>query len=98
MSEANGALAQPLELANRSLLILYGTETGHSQEIAEELADMALRLRFELSLEEMDGVDLVSVQAGSNNSRPKWPSKMQQYHHIIQTNNNKMQIERSCSI
>lgn len=69
MSEANGALGQPLELAHRSMLILYGTETGHSQEIAEELADMALRLRFELSLEEMNGVDLVSVQAGSRNFR-----------------------------
>ena len=61
MAEANGLLAQPLELVRRSLLILYGTETGHSQEIAEELADMAIRLRFETSLEEMDGVELVST-------------------------------------
>ena len=63
MAEANEMHAQPLELAHRSLLILYGTETGHSQEIAEELADMAIRLRYEISLEEMDGVELVSAMS-----------------------------------
>lgn len=47
-------------MENRSLLVLYGSETGHSQEIAEEIGETAERLRFQTSVEPMDDVSLVS--------------------------------------
>ncbi|KAF3767798.1 riboflavin synthase domain-like protein [Cryphonectria parasitica EP155] len=46
------------ELEGRSLLILYGTETGHSQEIAEEIREAAERLRFQTLVEQMNDVSL----------------------------------------
>jgi hypothetical protein len=51
--------AQRAELPNRTLIILYGTETGNSQEIAEELGRMAERLHFETVVDEMDSFGLV---------------------------------------
>lgn len=48
------------ELQGRTLLVLYGTETGHSQEIAEEIADAAERLQFRTSVLLMNDVPLVS--------------------------------------
>lgn len=45
---------------DRSLLVIYGTETGHSQEIAEEIGDAAARLRFRTTIEQMNDVSLVS--------------------------------------
>lgn len=48
------------ELRDRSLLVLYGTETGHSQEIAQEIGDAAERLRFRTTVEQMNDVSLVS--------------------------------------
>lgn len=47
-------------LGNRSLLVLYGTETGNSQEIAQEIGRAAERLRFQTDIEEMNDVPLVS--------------------------------------
>lgn len=46
--------------SNRSLLVLYGTETGNSQEIAQEIGRAAERLRFQTDIEEMNDVPLVS--------------------------------------
>lgn len=48
------------ELEGRSLLVLYGTETGHSKEIAEEIVEAAERLRFQASIQQMNDVSLVS--------------------------------------
>lgn len=48
------------KVEDRSLLILYGTETGHSQEIAEEIGDAAERLRFRTTIGQMNDVSLVS--------------------------------------
>lgn len=45
---------------NRSLLVLYGTETGKSQEIAQEIGRAAEGLRFQTQVEEMNDVPLVS--------------------------------------
>lgn len=45
---------------NRSLLVLYGTETGKSQEIAQEIGRTAEGLRFQTEVEEMNDVPLVS--------------------------------------
>lgn len=47
-------------LGHRSLLVLYGTETGNSQEIAQEIGRAAERLRFQTDIEEMNDVPLVS--------------------------------------
>lgn len=38
----------------RSALVLYGTETGNSQEVAEELAILLERLHFVTLLSELD--------------------------------------------
>ena len=45
---------------NRSMLVLYGTETGKSQEIAQEIGRAAESLRFQTQVEEMNDVPLVS--------------------------------------
>ncbi|KAJ2984920.1 hypothetical protein NUW58_g5810 [Xylaria curta] len=42
----------------RKMLILYGSETGNSEESANDIERMARRLRFRTSLEEMDDVEL----------------------------------------
>lgn len=47
-------------IENRSLLVLYGTETGKSQEIAQEIGRAAEGLRFQTQVEEMNDVPLVS--------------------------------------
>jgi sulfite reductase alpha subunit-like flavoprotein len=51
--------AQPVTIEGRNMLILYGSETGNSQEIAVELADMAQRLHFQTVVDDMDGFKLV---------------------------------------
>ncbi|KAK2613861.1 hypothetical protein N8I77_000737 [Diaporthe amygdali] len=43
---------------NRSLLVLYGTETGKSQEIAQEVGRAAESQRFQTQVEEMNDVPL----------------------------------------
>jgi sulfite reductase alpha subunit-like flavoprotein len=43
----------------KSILVLYGTETGNSKEIAEHLGRMCQRLRFPTLVKEMDEVKLV---------------------------------------
>jgi sulfite reductase alpha subunit-like flavoprotein len=44
---------------DRSALILYGSETGNSQDVAEELGRMAERLHFVTRVSEMDMVEIV---------------------------------------
>ena len=44
---------------NRKALILYGSETGNSQDVAEELGRMAERLHFITRVSEMDLVEIV---------------------------------------
>ncbi len=45
---------------DRSALILYGSETGNSQDVAEELGRVAERLHFATRVSEMDLVEIVS--------------------------------------
>ncbi|KAJ4389864.1 NAPDH-dependent diflavin reductase [Gnomoniopsis smithogilvyi] len=59
--EERTALPSEQELKGRSLLVLYGTETGHSKEIAEEIVEAAERLRFRTSIEQMNDVSLKEV-------------------------------------
>jgi sulfite reductase alpha subunit-like flavoprotein len=44
---------------DRSALVLYGSETGNSQDVAEELGRVAERLHFVTRVSEMDLVDIV---------------------------------------
>ncbi|KAG7104491.1 NADPH-dependent diflavin oxidoreductase 1 like protein [Verticillium longisporum] len=52
---------QPVELADlpgRHALVLYGSETGNSQDIAEELGKMTQRLHFKTKVDELNVVQL----------------------------------------
>ena len=44
---------------DRSALVIYGSETGNSQEVAEELGRVAERLHFVTKVTEMDSIELV---------------------------------------
>ena len=46
---------------DRSALILYGSETGNSQDVAEELGRIAERLHFVTRVSEMDVVEIVCL-------------------------------------
>lgn len=62
---------------NRSMLVLYGTETGKSQEIAQEIGRAAEGLRFQTQVEEMNDVPLVSATTHHHHTKvaPK-PAKV----------------------
>lgn len=53
-SQAQGAPA-------RTALVLYGSETGNAQEVAEELGALAERLHFVTHVAEMNSVKAVRV-------------------------------------
>lgn len=55
----NGQIAQPAIIEGRNMIILYGTEMGNSEEIAEELGQMAQRLHFQTDVDDMDSFKLV---------------------------------------
>lgn len=55
---------------NRSMLVLYGTETGKSQEIAQEIGRAAEGLRFQTQVEEMNDVPLVSSTNHHHHTTP----------------------------
>ncbi|KAL7809897.1 sulfite reductase flavoprotein alpha-component [Trichoderma aethiopicum] len=42
----------------RSVLVLYGSETGNAQDLAEELGRLCQRLHFESHVDELDATDL----------------------------------------
>ena len=44
---------------DRSVLVLYGSETGNAQDMAEELGRLCTRLRFRVQVDELNAVDLV---------------------------------------
>lgn len=49
-----------MAVQDRSVLVLYGSETGNAQDMAEELGLICQRLHFKSRVEELDVVDLVS--------------------------------------
>jgi sulfite reductase alpha subunit-like flavoprotein len=51
---------------DRSVLVLYGSETGNAQDMAEDLGRICQRLHFESRVEELDAVDLVGHIAPSS--------------------------------
>jgi flavodoxin len=52
-------IAQPLATPGRDVVILYGTETGNSEEIAHEVGEMTERLHFQTVVDEMNSFSLV---------------------------------------
>jgi len=53
-------MAPSAAVPGRSMIILYGSETGNGEEIAGELGKMAQRLHFRTVVDEMDSFKLVS--------------------------------------
>jgi sulfite reductase alpha subunit-like flavoprotein len=49
-------------LPGRSALVLYGSETGNAQDVAEEIGRLCERLRFSTHVAELDSISLVCVQ------------------------------------
>lgn len=47
---------------NRTMIILYGSETGNAEEIAMALGKMAERLHFRTRVDDMDNFKLVSYE------------------------------------
>lgn len=47
--------------SNRSVLVIYGSETGNSQDLAEDLERLYERLHFDVRAHEMNDVELVSL-------------------------------------
>ncbi|KAF5242135.1 hypothetical protein FAUST_3463 [Fusarium austroamericanum] len=47
-----------MAVQDRSVLVLYGSETGNAQDMAEELGRICQRLHFKSRVEELDAVDL----------------------------------------
>ena len=47
-------------MERRKALVLYGSETGNSQDVAEELGRMTERLHFASHVAHLDAVDPVS--------------------------------------
>jgi sulfite reductase alpha subunit-like flavoprotein len=43
----------------RRALVVYGSETGNAQDVAEELGRLAVRLRFDTEVAELDAITLV---------------------------------------
>lgn len=46
---------------DRTALVLYGSETGNAQDVAEELGKLCERLRFETRVAELDSITLVCL-------------------------------------
>lgn len=44
---------------SRSALILYGSETGNAQDVAQEIARLTERLRFDTTVIDLDSIELV---------------------------------------
>lgn len=45
-------------VSDRTVLVLYGSETGNAQDMAEELGGSFRRLRFQATVQELDAADL----------------------------------------
>jgi sulfite reductase alpha subunit-like flavoprotein len=57
---------------DRTVLVLYGSETGNAQDMAEDVGKMCQRLHFHVDVEEMDAAELVSLSQFQFQSRPSY--------------------------
>ena len=55
------------QLHDRTALILYGSETGNAQEVAEEMGRITERLRFSTHVAEFDSMGLVNASTACTN-------------------------------
>ncbi|KAH6631993.1 hypothetical protein F5144DRAFT_237835 [Chaetomium tenue] len=55
----SGRVVQPAAVEGRSMAVLYGSETGASEDIAGELGKTAQRLHYQTTVDEMDNFKLV---------------------------------------
>ncbi len=90
---------------DRTALVLYGSETGNSQDVAEELGRMAEKLHFVTSVCEMDLVEIVrrhsrSVQSWVKSMRlciqPIEPSPAIHRSHICHLDNRTGRVSEKC--
>jgi sulfite reductase alpha subunit-like flavoprotein len=58
---ADSVVRQQSKPKARTALILYGSETGNSQDVAEEVGRLAERLRFDTTVLDLDSVQLRDV-------------------------------------
>ena len=58
-----------LQLEERSILILYATETGNSQDCADRIARECRRIAFRCRVVSVDEYDLVSASMPPDTSR-----------------------------
>jgi hypothetical protein len=69
--------SQSGQIPDRTALILYGSQTGNSQDVAEDLGRLAQRLRFATRVCEMDQVKPVCLPLHlyiqSNNPKYSFP-------------------------
>jgi sulfite reductase alpha subunit-like flavoprotein len=63
MADEQAGTGTAAQLPDKRILILYGSETGNSQDSAEELQRLAERLHFETDVFEMDDVRLVGLSS-----------------------------------
>ncbi|KAM4064642.1 FAD binding domain-containing protein [Hirsutella rhossiliensis] len=50
-----------MAVSDRTVLVLYGSETGNAQDMAEELGSLFRRLRFRAVVHELDAADLTAL-------------------------------------
>lgn len=55
-----------MAVQHRTALILYGSETGNAQDMAEELGRLCQRLHFANRVAALDAVDLVRLKSLSS--------------------------------
>lgn len=48
---------------DRSVLVVYGSETGNAQDMAEDLGRLCARQHFRTQVDELDAIDLVRGNA-----------------------------------
>ena len=57
------------ELKERTALVLYGSETGNAQDVAEEIGRLTQRLRFDTTVLDLDSIEIVG---SPNDSSFRW--------------------------
>lgn len=59
-------MAAALQHHTRRALVVYGSETGNAQDVAEEMGRIAERLRFDTDVAELNAISLVCLRRGAD--------------------------------
>lgn len=57
----------------RTMLVLFGSETGNAQDMAEDLGRICQRLHFKTRVEELDAIELVCGIPPNSFAGPQCP-------------------------